>query len=104
MLRIAQRRLVPACLYGRVLCCRCLRKHSVFYRCEPTGPRQRAALQIPKLRAMLDAPQRLRLKPSTMTSKLERRVVHEASLQRHLAVLRNADLASLGKALDKPDD
>ena len=104
MLRIGQRRLVPACLYGRVLCCRCLRKYGMLYRCEPTGLRQRAALRIPKLIAMLDAPQRLRLKPSTMTSKMERRrAVHEASLQRHLAVLRNADLAALAKALDKSE-
>ena len=57
---------------------------------------------FPKLVAMLDSDKPLRLKP-VPTSKMERRSVHEASLQRHLAVLRNADLAALAKAFDKTE-
>ena len=95
---------MPACLYGRVLCCRCLRKHGVFYRCEPTGARQRAALRIPKLRAMLDSDKPLRLKPSTMRGKMERRVLYEAALQRHLLVLKRHDLAAWAKAIDKAEE
>jgi hypothetical protein len=46
----------------------------------------------------------LRLKPSTMRGKMERRVLHEAALQRHLLVLKRHDLAALAKAIDKAEE
>jgi hypothetical protein len=54
----------------------------------------------PKLHAMLESDKPLRLKPSTMRGKMERRVLHEAALQRHLLVLKRYDLAALAKAID----
>ena len=91
-------------LSGRVLCCRCLRAHGVFYRSELTSPRRRAAMRIPKLMAMLESKESLRLKPSTLHGTMERRARHEAALQRNLAILRRHDLAKLAKALDKAEE
>ena len=84
---------------GAILCRYCLIARGVRYRCEPMGLPGRAAHRIPKLRAMLESDKPLRLNRSTMTSKMERRERYEAALQRHLVVLRNADLAALKKAL-----
>ena len=70
-------------LLNRALICRrCRIRRGVRYRSEPTGARQRAAMRIPKLIAMLDSDKPLRLNRSTMTSKMERRARHEASLER----------------------
>ena len=97
MLRIGQRRLVSACLYGRVLCCRCLRKRVLSLRTD--WPRQRAALPIPKLRAMLDSDKPLRFKPLPYV-RIERRARHEELLQRNLLVLRRHDLTVLKRAMN----
>lgn len=88
-------------LNGRLLCCRCCNRHGVRYRCEPTGARQRAAMRIPKLLAMLNSDTPLRLKPSTMRGTMERREQHEAALQRNLLILKRHDLAAREKAIDK---
>ena len=69
------------------------------YRCEPTGARQRAAMRIPKLLAMLNSDTPLRLK--TMRGTMERREQHEAALQRNLLILKRHDLAAREKAIDK---
>jgi hypothetical protein len=66
----------------QLMCRLCLRAHGVLWRCEPAGPRQRAALRIPKLKAKLESPIPLRLKPHLRYSKLERRKRLEAALAR----------------------
>jgi len=91
-------------LNGKVVCWRCCMRRGVRFRCEPTGRRQRAALRIPKLLAMFNSDKPLRLKPSTMRGKMERREQHEAALQRNLLILRRHELAELAKALGKAKD
>jgi hypothetical protein len=88
-------------LNGCLLCTRCLCARGVRYRCDPASARQRAAMRIPKLRAMLESDQPLRLKPSTMRGKMERRERHEESLRRNLLILRSYELAALKRGLDK---
>ena len=58
--------------YGRLLCCRC-RRYGVYHSSESMNTNRRAALRIPKLRAMLEIDKPLRLKPSTMGGNIERR-------------------------------
>ena len=70
-----------ACLRGRCLCTRCCTRRGVRRRCELMSVRQRAILQIPKLRAMLESDKPLRLKPSTLWGKMERRKRLEARLR-----------------------
>jgi hypothetical protein len=91
-------------LNGCLLCRRCLRARGVRHRCDPAGARQRAAMRIPKLLAMLESDTPLRLKPSTMRGKMERREQHEAALQRNLLILRRHELAELAKVMDKAKD
>jgi hypothetical protein len=88
-------------LNGRVLCWRCCMRRGLRYRCEPTGATQRAAMRTPKLLAMLNSDKPLRLKPSTLWGTMERRSMHEASLQRNLLILRRHELAALNRELDK---
>jgi hypothetical protein len=88
-------------LNGVLVCRRCRLRRGVRMRSEPTGLWQRAAMRIPKLLAMLDSDKPLRLKPSTMRGKLERRRQHEASLQRCLLLVRRYELAAREKALAK---
>jgi hypothetical protein len=66
----------------RLMCRVCLRARGVLWRCEPTSPRRRALLRIPKLKAKLESPIPLRLKPHLRYSKLERRKRLEAALAR----------------------
>ena len=95
VLRSAQRRdFVPSVPPSPAVC---------GYRCEPTGARQRAALRIPKLIAMLNSESLLRLKP-VLYGTMERRARHEAALQRNLAILKRHDLAALAKAIDKAEE
>jgi hypothetical protein len=68
------------------------------------GLPKRAAMRIPKLRAMLDSDKPLRRKPSTVRGKMERRKQHEASLQRCLLLVRRYELAALEKAMVKAKD
>ena len=91
-------------LNGRLLCCRCCRARGMLYRSDPTSSRRRAELRIPKLRAMLESDKPLRLKPSTMRGKMERRGRHEAALQRNLLILRRHELAELAKVMGKAKD
>jgi hypothetical protein len=65
-------------LDGVLVCTRCCTRRGVRYKCEPAGRRQRAELRIPKLRAMLETPVSLRLKP-VLWGKLERRSRLEAA-------------------------
>jgi hypothetical protein len=88
-------------LNGRLLCSRCCRARGMLYRSDPTSPRRRAALRIPKLRAMLESDKPLRLKPSTMRGKMERRERHEAALQRNLLILRRHELVEFERAMTK---
>ena len=48
---------------GSVLCWRCCHRRGARYRAVRKSPRRRAELRIPKLRAMLQSEQSLRLKP-----------------------------------------
>jgi hypothetical protein len=68
-------------LDGAVLCWRCCHRQGVRYRVWPMGLRQRAEHRIPKLKAMLQSEQSLRLKPCRW-GKLERRAQMQAALQR----------------------
>jgi hypothetical protein len=76
---------------GRVLCRRCLRDCGVGYRGWPMSVRRRAEMRIPKLCAMLESEESLRLKPSTLWGVMEKRSRHEASLRRNvlIATVRN---------------
>jgi hypothetical protein len=69
-------------LCGQVLCTRCCVSRGVRPRADPMGVRQRAEHRIPKLRAMLDSPVPLRLRPHLLWSKIERRKRLEAALRK----------------------
>jgi hypothetical protein len=69
-------------LNGVLVCWRCCFRCGVRYRSEPAGQRRRAEQRIPKLRAMLESDKPLRLNPSTLWGKLERRTQLEAALRR----------------------
>lgn len=66
---------------GSVLCWRCCHHRGARYLVRLIGSRQRAELRIPRLRAMLETPVSLRLKPR-LWGKLERRKRLEAALAR----------------------
>jgi hypothetical protein len=66
---------------GCVLCWRCCHQRGARYRVKGMTPRRRAERRIPKLRAMLESPVSLRLKPSTLWGKMERRSRMEAALR-----------------------
>jgi hypothetical protein len=66
---------------GAVLCWRCCQQRGVRRRAWPLGIRQRAELRIPKLKAMLESEQSLRLKPH-LWGKMEKRTRFEAALAR----------------------
>ena len=68
-------------LEGCVLCCRCCHRRGARYRVWTMGLRERAELRISRLRAMLETPVSLRLKPH-LWGKLERRGRLEAALAR----------------------
>jgi hypothetical protein len=68
-------------LGGGVVCARCLTQRGVRCRSESMSPRQRAENRIPKLRAMLESKESLRLKP-VLWGTMERRKRHEAALRR----------------------
>ena len=91
-------------LNGVVKCYRCCVACGVRYRCEPMGARQRAALSVPRLLAMLNSGTPLRLKPSTMRGTMERRERHEAALQRNLLILKRYDLAAREKAIAEAEE
>jgi hypothetical protein len=68
-------------LGGSVLCWRCCHRRGARYRVWTRGLRGRAELRIPKLRAMLESEQSLRLKPH-LWGTMERRVRLEAALRK----------------------
>jgi hypothetical protein len=68
-------------LDGCVLCWRCCHRRGARYRVWRSTLRQRAEHRIPKLRAMLETPVSLRLKPH-LWGKVERRSRVEAALAR----------------------
>ena len=68
-------------LDGVVICCKCCVRLGVRWRCEPASVKQRAALSVSRLSAMLESEEPLRLKPSTLWGKLERRSRYEAALR-----------------------
>ena len=68
-------------LNGVLVCRRCCIDRGSRHRCELMGLWHRAEHRIPKLRAMLESPVSLRLKPSTLWGKLERRSRLEAALR-----------------------
>jgi hypothetical protein len=74
-------------LDGVVICCKCCVRLGVRWRCEPASVKQRAALSVSRLSAMLESEEPLRLKPSTLWSKLERRSRHETALARNEFIL-----------------
>jgi len=64
---------------GKLLCRRCLVALGVLWRCEPTTPRRRAEMRIPKLKGMLDS--ETSLQPH-LWGTMARRKRHEATLAR----------------------
>ena len=65
-----------------IVCPGCCRRRGVRPRADTMSVRQRAEHRIPKLHAMLESEKPLRLKPSTLWGKLERRKRLEAALAR----------------------
>jgi hypothetical protein len=68
-------------LDDQLLCRLCLRARGVRWRCDPVSANTRAAMRIPKLRAMLESRTSLRLKPM-LWGTMERRKRLEATLAR----------------------
>ena len=66
---------------GDVLCCRCCIRRGIRPHTHTMSVRQRAEHRIPKLRAMLESKESLRLKP-VLWGTMERRKRHEAALAR----------------------
>jgi hypothetical protein len=64
-----------------LVCRRCCIRRGVRRRADPMSVRQRAEHRIPKLRAMLESPVSLRLKP-VLWGRMERRARLEAALRR----------------------
>jgi hypothetical protein len=73
----------------RLLCRRCLMARGVSWRCNPTSPRRRAEMRIPKLRAKLESETSLRLKPH-LWGTMEKRKRHEAALARCESIVARA--------------
>ena len=91
-------------LDGAVVCRHCCIRRGSRHRCELMGLRQRAEQRIPKLRAMLESPVPLRLKPSTLWGKLERRKRLEAALRRCEFIVGQHQLAEASKLGEDGDD
>ena len=68
-------------LNGAVICCRCCVRSGIRYRIEDLGVRGRAALRIPRLRALLESEVPLR-RSGHLWGKLEKRKRLEAALAR----------------------
>ena len=68
-------------LNGVLVCWRCCFRCGVRYRCEPATPGQRADRRLPRLRAMLESKESVRLRPH-LWGTLERRRQLEATLAR----------------------
>jgi hypothetical protein len=64
-----------------IVCPGCCKRRGIRHRREPMSVRQRAEHRIPKLRAMLQSEQSLRLKKH-LYGKMEKRVRHEAGLRK----------------------
>jgi len=81
-------------LEGCVVCRRCCVSRGVRYHVEPMSLRQRAERRIPKLRAMLESAESLRLKPH-LWGTMERRSRLEAALRRAEFVAWRHEFADL---------
>jgi hypothetical protein len=95
-------------LDGAVVCRRCCISRGVRPRADTMTVRQRAILRIPKLRAMLESDKPLRLKPSTLWGKMERRSRLEAALREcefRVAKVRSSrkKLEAIVDPCDEPD-
>jgi hypothetical protein len=66
---------------GDIVCPGCCKRRGIRPRGDTLSVRQRAEHRIPKLRAMLESKESLRLKP-VLWGKMERRKRHEAALRR----------------------
>ena len=64
-----------------IVCPGCCKRRGIRPRADPMSVKQRAERRIPQLRAMLESPTSLRLKP-VLWGKMERRSRHEAALAR----------------------
>ena len=65
-----------------IVCPGCCKRRGIRRRADTMSVRQRAERRIPQLRAMLESETPLRLKPSTLWGKLERRSRLETALKR----------------------
>jgi hypothetical protein len=68
-------------LEGAVVCRNCCERRRIRWRASSMSRRQRAEHRIPKLKAMLESPAPLRLKPALKWSAMEKRLRHEATLR-----------------------
>jgi hypothetical protein len=68
-------------LEDQLLCRLCLKARGVRWRCDPVSANKRAAMRIPKLKAMLESTTSLRFKP-VLWGRMERRKRLEATLAR----------------------
>ena len=73
-----------------IVCPGCCKRRSIRHRCEPMSVRQRAEHRIPKLKAMLQSEQSLRLKKH-LYGTMEKRVRHEAALRKAELLVGYAD-------------
>jgi hypothetical protein len=91
----ARRARVLRLLDGSVVCRACCIRCGVGYRTWPMGVKQRAELRIPKLRAMLESEQPLRLKSSLRWGKMGRRKQHMAALRKAELLVGHTDFVKL---------
>jgi hypothetical protein len=77
-----------------IVCPGCCKRRGIRHRCETMSVRQRAEHRIPKLRAMLENEQSLRLKPH-LYGTMERRVRLAAALRRAELLVGYADFVKL---------
>jgi hypothetical protein len=86
-------------LEGSPCCCRCCTKRGVSQRSWLMNERQRSEISVPRLRAKLETPPRL--KPKADGVRLDRRISTEMALRQALLVLRRHKLRDAEKLRGK---
>jgi hypothetical protein len=75
---------------NQLMCSKCRNERKVRWSCEPTSPRKRALMRIPKLKAMLHSEVSLQLKPHQWGTMLRRKRL-AAALARCEYIVAKAD-------------
>jgi hypothetical protein len=92
-------------LGDEIVCRSCCERRGVRHRAAAAlSRRQRAEHRIPKLKAMLESPVPLRLKPALLWSTMEKRLRHEATLREcEFRAARKAKVEAAPDPCDNPD-